>query len=552
MPENRLMLYAFNEFNEPNAAWPGTFINPLNTVGQVECYANIAENAKFILSSATKIDETTYTVHYQTIDIDLTGHTSESGLVVNPTPIADGDDAGKYTISWRSELDEPATEGYYICGIGGDFSYSAATKMDNTSQGGNVARKMNFTVNAGDEIRVRSFYTDRFSWDQWSEVGNVGDDEVTFGEKVGDNFHFTTGGDYDIYAKYVEEPAESGNFVFKFFVAEAAVTHNITLTAVLFEGNQKITTEELGSELAYEGGNYEYTPVVRSGYYARGVFENENCTTAYVPKEFNADGHLYVKYTKLGYYVTGDATFTGSSDTAWKVDGATMLTTVVQDPNNMLEGTVTIPAFSAPVTSVKVKALEYIGGDANNGWDAISYTMPSTYSFVSLDGDSNFVFTKSGTFAVYVNHDSEVYINEGAAAFYTKFLNEIDEVCSGIVGGTKQVSHLQAVWTGLATTYDSLSGTEKATIVAKGYNGGNYSGSDLEKVIARYHYVLEKYGTAVLNDFIWDQTITPSNSINVMMNKNNAALIVTLVSVATIVASAALVMFVIKKKKYSK
>ena len=151
-----------------------------------------------------------------------------------------------------------------------------------------------------------------------------------------------------------------------------------------------------------------------------------------------------------------------------------------------------------------------------------------------------------------VNYQPVVYLNEGLAAFNTKFLSEVGGVCNEILAGTKTVAQLQSIWADQAAAYASLSATEKAEVEALTIDGGKENGSDLEKVVAKYSYIVHKYGTAVCNDFIWGQTYTAqSNGMNVVMTRNNV-LLITLVSVSVLAASAGLVFYFLRKKKLVK
>ena len=300
------------------------------------------------------------------LDIYLNG---DDQVYINPTP------------------DLPESEGYYICGLFSSnpcWRYEDAEKMTSTSEGGNVAYYMNMHLVKDDELRVRSYFDDQDPKDRWASVGNTGDDAVEFGEKSGNNFKFTAeDGYYDIYAKY-EQKAGDDSAQFYFYVAEHVDTYTIEMTAVLFEGKTKVSTQALENQLAYDGVNFVPNKPAIDGYFAREVYTNENCTVAYTPTEFDAAGHLYVKYTRLGYYMTGDATFAGSEDLKWNVDGSIYLPAATNDPNNKLEGSVVIPNSASEEHPVSIKPLRY----ANGEWQADSYTMGATYSYAYMDTEN--------------------------------------------------------------------------------------------------------------------------------------------------------------------
>ncbi len=534
---DKFYIYIWNDSGSNNAAWPGE-LEGEQTMFNGEGYINVPENAKFIFSNATQ--------GLQTVTIDPTGIANGDEIIL----LDSTDSEGHYNITWKSLLDEPDEEGYYICGNFSSvpsWTYSGATKMTNTT-GENVAHHMNFFLGVDDELRVRSFYTDRTPYDQWATLGDNGyaDPDNGWGVKSGNNFKATKAGYYDVFAKYVGD-----NFMF--YVAPHVDSYQINLSAVLFEGKLSVATQALDYQLAYDGQAFDPTKPNIDGYVARGVYTDIDCLNPYTSTTFSASDSLFIKYTRLGFYVAGDAAYTGDADTAWKVDGATYLPTATNDPNNMLEGSVTITDDASATNPVKVKALQYVGGDTNNGWQAISYTMPlaDDYSFVSLDEDSNFVFTKGGTYAVYVNNSAEVYLSEGAQAFYTKFLNEVGSVCSEVVSGTKTLENLKAVWLEQKAAYQSLSAEEKDLIVAMTIDGGSETGSDLEKVIAKYKYIVQKYGTNNCEDFIWGQTyVAQSNGFNLI--NNNSAMIIIAVAVSVVAISAVGLYFIIRRKRLVK
>ena len=505
-------------------AWPGDKLTT-NSI-------TVASDAKIIINAGEGKE--------QTVNITGSGIAGDTIRVLNST-----DGEGHYEYIWESSIDEPAEEGYYICGNFSSnpcWTYATAEKMENTT-GENVAHEMNFNLAVGDELRVRSFYNDQTPKDRWATLGdnNYADPDNGWGVKSGDNFKATKAGYYDIYAKY-----EGDNFMF--YVAPHVDSYEISLTAKLYEGRNLVETRNLSSQLAYDGSAFNPTYDAISGYVGYGVYTDASCSTEYVPTTFSAAGQLYMKYMRTGYYVVGDADFTGSNNGAWDPNGGVRLTREVNDPQNFLEGSVTIPDVEG---AVQVRPLE-LTAEKQINW--LDFTLGATYSFASKNGN-NLEFSKGGTYAVYVklvNYQPVVYLNEGLAAFNTKFLSEVGGVCNEILAGTKTVAQLQTIWADQAAAYASLSAAEKAEVEALTIDGGKENGSDLEKVVAKYSYIVHKYGTAVCNDFIWGQTYTAqSNGMNLVMTRNNV-LLITLVSVSVLAASAGLVFYFLRKKKLVK
>ena len=526
-----LYFYAWEDNGKNNGAFPGVTF-PIWAQG-----LTAPSDAKIIISNGDNYEAEGFK---QTINIDLADAVNNDTL-----RILDSEADGKVEAIWESSIDEPAEEGYYICGNFSSnpcWTYATAEKMENTT-GENVAHEMNFNLAVGDELRVRSFYNDQTPKDRWATLGDNGyaDETNGWGVKSGDNFKATKAGYYDVYAKY-----EGDNFMF--YVAPHVDSYEISLTAKLYEGRNLVETRNLSSQLAYDGSAFNPTYDAINGYVGYGVYTDASCSTEYQPTTFSAAGQLYLRYMRTGYYVVGDADFTGGNVGAWNPAGGIRLTTDVNDPQNFLEGSVTIPDVEG---AVQVRPLELnTAGEIN--W--VNFSLGATYSFAEKNGD-NLEFSKGGTYAVYVkmvNYQPVVYLNEGLAAFNTKFLSEVGGVCNEILAGTKTVAQLQSIWADQAAAYASLSATEKAEVEALTIDGGKENGSDLEKVVAKYSYIVHKYGTAVCNDFIWGQTYTAqSNGMNLVMTRNNV-LLITLVSVSVLAASAGLVFYFLRKKKLVK
>lgn len=528
---DKFYIYIWNDSGSTNAAWPGE-LEGEQTMFNGEGYINVPENAKFIFSNATQ--------GLQTVTIDPTGIANGDEIIL----LDSTDSEGHYNITWKSLLDEPDEEGYYICGNFSSvpsWTYSGATKMTNTT-GENVAHHMNFFLGVDDELRVRSFYTDRTPYDQWATLGDNGyaDPDNGWGVKSGDNFKATKAGYYDVFAKY-----EGDNFMF--YVAPHVDSYEISLTAKLYDGRNLIETRSLSSQLAYDGSAFNPTIDTISGYVGYGIYTDASCSTEYEPTKFNAAGQLYIKYMRTGYYVVGDASFTGSNIGVWDAAGGIRLTTEVNDSQNFLEGAVTIPDVEG---TVQCRPLE-LTAEKQINW--LDFTLGAAYSFASKNGD-NLEFSKGGTYAVYVklvDNVPVVYLNEGLAAFNTKFLNEVGSVCNDVIAGTKTLENLKAVWLEQKGAYQSLSAEEKELIVAMTIDGGSETGSDLEKVIAKYKYIVQKYGTNNCEDFIWGQTyVAQSNGFNLI--NNNSAMIIIAVAVSVVAISAVGLYFIIRRKRLVK
>ena len=461
-------------------------------------------------------------------------------IYFNPT------DEGWYSIE---EQNYAPVEGYFIMGSASGVDHwkynNPVAKMDNTSQGGNVARLMNQSFAVGDQIRIRSYYADQDPKVRWAELGTTG---VDYGKKTGDNFEFTKAGAYDIYAKYVES-------VLYFYVAEHVATYTIQMNAVHFTGNGESSTTALGSQLAYEGQVFNPEVASETDYITVGVYTDEECVTAYEPKAFTADGTLYVKYVKHGFYLTGDDTFLGEGH-GWKVEYSRPIGPKGDDK---LYGGVVVPEGVSADEPMEVKPLEFVAdaGEGKPGWGSASYTMGHDSEhlpdFVHIDNGKNFVFTKPGSYAFYINQEDKVWFNGGAEGFYAEFLSSVGATCDA-QGKDTPVNELSTLWKNtIANDYLKLSEEERNNL-RDNYtinSGDEKSEQAVLRFIAMYHYVVTKYGTELFPDFVWGQSYEPSSSninpINPVEESTNSTIII--VVAASITALSFGLLIAIKKKR---
>ena len=396
-------------------------------------------------------------------------------------------------------------------------------------ESGNAAKYMGLEVTVGTEIRVNSYYLDRYPFKQWADTGDKfppAEGAIDYGEKSGDNFKFTKAGKYDVYANY-----EGG---FKFYVAEHVDSYTIEMTAVLFNGATKDTTVTLNSQDAYSNANFEPVIHAREGYATRGVFTDEACTTAYTPTKFTAAGHLYVKYTKVGFYVISGAT-------GYSIDGGVLMMTEGIAAGNKAEASITVTAVNETYSFV------YYDGEMS-GHDGLG--ADKDYSKMAVNEDSHIKFLKTGTYAVYwSNGDNKIYLNAGNTAFYTTFLSATGGECK--TDNTTDVEALQVIWGQQKIAFNALEDAEKAELEAVGFDKGKEDGTLAEQVVARYHYIVTKYGTDAFEDFIWHNEINVSASFinyNSPVAANNAVMIA-IVSVIALVSVASIVTVIVIKKK---
>ena len=263
--------------------------------------------------------------------------------------------------------------------------------------------------------------------------------------------------------------------------------------------------------------NFEFTKSLTVNVYAK----DESGLKFYVSEKPASDG----------YYLVGDSAFIseiGKSGTAWMfATGAKM---------NGLSGEGNKADYVLTVTKlVTVRVKDFFSEHAN--WLSFGTTYDGTDGITTVGAN---VTLAAGTYSIYVNNSFDVYVIKGVAldAFCTEFLTEIENVCS--LSGATVLNDLKATWSHLTTFYANVFASDKATIVAIGFNGGS-DADDAHKVVKAYHYIVTKYGTSNCPDFIWGQTIAGSGAVKVAMienvvGNNDTTLIIALVSIIAISA----------------
>ena len=445
---------------------------------------------------------------------------------------------GAYSVENPSFVpDIPAQEGYYICG---EFSsnpcwrYEDAEQMTQTSEDGNVAYEMNFLLAVDDEFRVRSYFDDRDPKDQWADIGiamDVTSENKKF-VKSGDNLKCVVAGYYDIYAKYEDKdgnPANGAEY-FAFYATPHVDSYTVTMVGVKFIGGTKEGTFALADQVAYDETVFNPALHAQDGYVTRGVYTNEACTKdyEYEPHALNAATALYVKYTKVGFYVISGAD-------NWSIDKAVAMNTQGIGENNKAE------AYLAGVKANDTYSFVYYDGEMA-GQNGLGTNVSDK---VAVYEDNHVKFVADGNYAIYFGKDNLIYVNGGLVAFITNFLSETGGECKG---NETDVDKLQDVWEEQEGIWGLLSDEEQERIHTP-------SQEDEEKALIasfteRYNYIVEKYGTAKFHDYIWERNITgrvPAISGFNFLSENNTILFVTIG--VTVSAVAALAFFVIKFKK---
>ena len=111
---------------------------------------------------------------------------------------------------------------------------------------------------------------------------------------------------------------------------------------------------------------------------------------------------------------------------------------------------------------------------------------------------------------------------------------------------------LQLLWAQFEEGFNGLSEDEIKDIKDVGFNGGDESSDDAKlRMVARYAYIITKYGTAMFKDFIWEQTVEARQYSPLEFSSsdvNNSTMII-VISIAAVSALAFTTLLVFKKRK---
>ena len=173
--------------------------------------------------------------------------------------------------------------------------------------------------------------------------------------------------------------------------------------------------------------------------------------------------------------------------------------------------------------------------------------------------------TLTGAYTIQVHNNgygqhNTVYITRADAdtAKYLaqKFNNTISPICSGIAGGTKALSDLQAAWGSNSSSdlYKHFNGQPSSIKAYFGTSSGT-SDADILACVAKYDYIELKYGTTALPDFIGRNNgykSTPQgSSIAALIGINNqsAGAMISIIAISSVSIAAIGGYFLFKKKK---
>ena len=191
------------------------------------------------------------------------------------------------------------------------------------------------------------------------------------------------------------------------------------------------------------------------------------------------------------------------------------------------------PSSMTLYTGVSTQASSTSGGiaatfnssDKTFSWDVNTAEQSKYLRLFNFTGSEACIFSN-----IEIEFFAEPEANEDAIAWGTDFLSATAAGCSAL-----DQSQLLTAWNGLETSYNALSSE------AKGYLTSltpNEAGNDAEHAVARYLYIITKYGDVTFNDFMnLGISSSSNNTYDIGDNTPNVAiiLIVSLVGASVLV-----------------
>ena len=203
--------------------------------------------------------------------------------------------------------------------------------------------------------------------------------------------------------------------------------------------------------------------------------------------------------------------------------------------------------------SIQGKSNKYIGRTTgSNGMNVSDSAIANTLSFSSGDvtiagsgsgASYQLTFNTTGNrFRYYGSGTVQLYKlveSDNADAYAQTFLGAITCDATGATAPTFTIKEGSTYWSWslLATEYDTLTAAEKEQFRT---GVASESGSNIEKALAKYDYIVAKYGTGSYSNFM-NRTITPLSSSRILLNNvlgsnGGAVSVIVIVSLVSLTA----------------
>ena len=280
--------------------------------------------------------------------------------------------------------------------------------------------------------------------------------------------------------------------------------------------------------------------------------------TGNVPMTANGD---FIKITStanlvdgeyLIVYESGNLAFNGglsTLDATGNKISVTISSSTISATSSVLAATFT---YNSTDKTLKSKSGYYIGQTANdNGLKTDTSTKYT--NTISFDGSGNANIVSSGAYLRYNSSTdqsrfryfkSSSYTNQKAVQLYLRTASWGSSFLSSITCNNGVTAPSTTNWATTKTNYLSMTTSEQNKVKAA---TGNENGTDLQKAIARYTYIVNKY-TNRINYPDYLNKASQSNMMTPIQN-NSVTTILVAISALSILSGMTLVIWLNKKKK---
>ena len=447
--------------------------------------------------------------------------------------------------------DVPEHDGYYIVGSKSEWKYSGATELTGGEDEQNYAKLLNYTVSVGESFKVRSHLS---GVDTWFSINGAEGDEGNYSSETEKAVDIFASKDGKLYVFDHSEPVQAPKYYYSLNgAADVEMTPNgeteVMSASLSFKAGDELTFkvsespyEEKTTYAAEPKEDVQYTNVelVEN----KLVFAQDYSGSLYLNIE-GETGKLWAGHLE-GYYLVG-------THCGWNVKHG------IKAPEKAGEAGTFVLAGVELAENAKVKFYhfgDHVYEDLSQGYVEINPEKLKIAEGIAaaLDG-GDLKFNAAGCFDIYLNTNDDNYLSVEKNGytpadlddFLTKFDNDLSVVCNTL-GSDDYLIKLKGEWSRQSSAFKLLSATDQKTIHDAGFD---YEGDGkLGTMIAKYRYIVNKYGTAEFNDFIWNQdVVVVGNSMPELSTDSNVMLIVIITISAVSVASLGALLILKKKKR---
>ena len=512
--------------------------------------------------------------------------------------------ATSYSLEWKSYTDAPSADGYYVVNTetglrfdhmsDQDARITSEYKLNAYNQDGYVAVYRGYQAAQGESIFVRSYANNT------PTLHSLDNDEYYFQSKYPqtwmiDNVDYTSltfrvAGLYDIYMRsngtfHVELNSAYHGALVKYTLFHPAYVGVDTEYDFFIVAPNEVFDPDLESEHDFDKNLYNEA----TGLWTGELYTDAECTQLWQNTTLSADITLYAKCYEDGAYLIGDAAFSGSAAAAWTLDAGHQFVEVASgnerfDEENMiyyaetiLEAEAVIPSTttsSAPTQVGTLLLLDMFGGYEQYLQSPIfvDFTLDRTYDFATIDNSvtnqMKLTFTRGGEFTLRANVNLGMHLDQNGHpngqldldvvislvqdddsldTFVANFLSTIGGICK--TDNTTDLEALATAWGQQKVAFNALSEGDKAIIRAVGFNGGNENGNNIDKLVAKYAHIINRYGTDTFEDFIFNGVHSSPKVGLHQTNMTNSVIIIAVLVSSALILTIGLKFFYMKKKE---